>query len=72
MAEAGSAGIQNIHLKQSPVHLIAILLAAVAAADLATGQSNQPILPSAIGNLLTQQIDFLLLIVAAALLLFIS
>jgi len=62
----------SVHLKQSPIHIIAILLIGVAGLDLATGNSNKPILPSFIGNYLTQQIDFVMIGIATFLLLFIS
>jgi len=62
----------EVHLKQSWVHIIAILFAGIAAADLATGNSNKPILPSFIANYLTQQVDIVLIAISAFLLLFVS
>lgn len=57
-------------MKLRPTHWIAIALAGIAGLDLATGDSNEPILPAAIGNVLTQQLDFVLLAVAALLFFF--
>lgn len=62
----------SVHLKQSWVHIVAIILAAIGVVDLATGNTNKPILPSFIGNFLTQQIDIVLIAAAAFLLLFVS
>lgn len=70
MAEAGTS--TKIHLKQSPVHIIAFILAGIAVVDLATGSTNEPILPSVIANYLTQQVDLVLLGIAAFLLFFVS
>ena len=51
--------------------IVGIGLLAVGGADLLFGNTNTPILPSAIANVLTQQID-LLLIGAGVLLLFVK
>lgn len=70
MAQPGES--TRIHFKQSPVHIVAIILIAIAGLDLATGDTSKPILPAFIGDLLTQQIDLVILGIAAFMLLFIS
>lgn len=45
-------------------HIVAVVLAGIAALDLTTGGTNKPILPAFIGNYLTQQIDIVLLAIA--------
>jgi len=58
----------NVKLK--PTHWIAIALAGVSVADLATGNTNKPLLPAVLGNYLTQQIDIVLLVIAGVLFFF--
>lgn len=60
------------HLKQSWIHIVAIVLAGIGVLDLVTGDTDKPILPSFIGNFLNQQIDIVLIIIAAIMLLFVS
>ena len=46
---------------------IAIALIGIAALDLLTGNTDKPILPSFLGNILTQQWDIVLIIVGVLL-----
>ena len=62
----------KVHFAQSWVHLVAIALVGVALADIATGNSDKPLLPSFLTNVLTQQADFILIAAGAFLLLFVS
>jgi hypothetical protein len=62
----------KIHFAQNWVHIAAIALIGVALADIATGNSDKPLLPSFLTNVLTQQADFILIAAGAFLLLFVS
>ena len=59
-------------LKLSWTHVVAVLLAFVAIADIATGNSDRPLLPAFVTNILTQQTDFILLAASAFLFFFVS
>lgn len=53
---------------RNPKKIIALLLLGVGGLDLLFGNTNTQILPDAVGNVLTQQIDLLLIAVGVYLL----
>jgi len=57
-------------MKSPFVKVIAFLVIAVAGLDLLFGNTNQPLLPSFLGNVLTQNIDVVLIGIAVLLLIF--
>jgi hypothetical protein len=58
------------NVKFKVTHWVAIALAGVSVADLATGNTDKPLLPAVLGNYLTQQIDIVLLVIAGFLFFF--
>lgn len=48
-------------MKKGPIIWIAVLIIGVATVDLLFGNTDKPILPSFIGNVLTQQWDIILI-----------
>jgi uncharacterized membrane protein len=53
---------------KNPKKIVAMLLLGVGGVDLLFGNTNHQILPDAIGNVLTQQVDLLLIAVGVYLL----
>lgn len=53
---------------RNPKKIIALLLVSVGGLDLLFGNTNTPVLPASVGNVLTQQIDLLLIAVGVYLL----